>query len=213
VPARQEKLMKENGPVGKKRLLIGGFAFSAMTLAGCGSVSSLASLGAVSGGGEVTAATAMEDCKLLLGEAHKRRMAVVMDLSINHTSSTNKWFASSALLDPTYRGYCQWGNHETSSSKIKEANHWYSYGSAPYSHYAKFGSSMPEPNYMYQSTRDAVAEIAKDWTSLGVGGFRMDAVKHIFMKDEVDASKVSIGHDTIIEDTPSGVDYSSDHTK
>ncbi|MCI2111263.1 MAG: alpha-amylase family glycosyl hydrolase [Bacilli bacterium] len=164
-------------------------------------------------GGEVTPATAMEDYKLLLGEAHKRGMAVVMDLVINHTSSTNKWFTSSALLDPTYRGYYQWGNHETFSSKIKEANHWYPYGSTPYSYYAKFGSSMPELNYMYQSTRDAVAEITKDWASLGVDGFRMDAVKHIFMKDEIDASKVSMGHDTIIEDNASGVDYSSDLTK
>lgn len=169
------------------------------------------SAAAIANNGEVTAATAMEDYKLLLSKAHEKGMAVIMGLVLNHTSTTNKWFTSSALLDTTYRGYYQWGNHDT-QSKIKEDNYWYPYGDTHYSYYAKFGSSMPELNYAYQDTRTAVAGIAKKWCSLGVDGFRMDAVKHIFLTDEMDTT-VSTTGDTVISDTGSGIDYSSDLTK
>ena len=168
---------------------------------------------ALAHGGVVTAASAMEDYKALLAAAHSKGMAVVMDLVINHTSTSNVWFTKSAQLDAKYRGYYQWGNHLTNASKISVGNYWYPYGDTAYSYYAKFGSGMPELNYMYQSTRDAVAGIANDWASLGVDGFRMDAVKHIFLRDEVDTSVATTGSDTMISDSGSGVDYSSDLTK
>jgi len=168
---------------------------------------------ALAHGGVVTAASAMEDYKALLSAAHAKGMAVVMDLVLNHTSTSNVWFTKSAQLDAKYRGYYQWGNHLTDSSKISVGNYWYPYGDTAYSYYAKFGSGMPELNYMYQNTRDAVAQIALDWASLGVDGFRMDAVKHIFLKDEIDTTVATIGSDTMISDAGSGIDYSSDLTK
>ena len=156
-----------------------------------------------------TSASAMEDYKDLLKEAHKRGMAVVMDLVINHTSPTNKWFISSAQLDKDTRGYYQWGNHEKDKTNITEKKCWYPYGDHVYSYYAKFGSSMPELNYNYIATRAAVASIALNWCELGVDGFRMDAVKHIFMKDE---AKVESG-DVVVNDVTTKADYSSNLTK
>lgn len=163
--------------------------------------------------GKVNAASAMEDYKLLLKDAHAKGMAVLMDLVLNHTSTSNIWFSKSAQLDKDYRGYYQWGNNQTQKDKISEGNYWYPYGDHVYSYYAKFGSGMPELNYSYQATRDAVIAMAKDWCSLGVDGFRMDAVKHIYMNDEATASS----SDTVILDksTSGGktLDYSSNLTK
>lgn len=161
----------------------------------------------------VTSATALADYQQLIADANNKGMAVIMDLVLNHTSNSNDWFIKSAQLDPSYRGYYQWGNHNTQSA-IKEDNYWYPYGDHPYSYYAKFGSAMPELNYSYQATRDAVIDIAKYWCSLGVNGFRMDAVKHIFLKDEVTTDK----GDTIINDVSTStegetLDYSSNLTK
>ena len=170
-----------------------------------GSLSSPNAVGAT----EHTAAAAMQDYKDLLTAAHGRGMKVVMDLVINHTSTTNKWFIDSAQLNAQFRGYYQWGNHETQGSVIKEDNFWYPYGSHAYSYYAKFGSSMPELNYAYQSTRDAVSDLAKWWCNIGVDGFRMDAVKHIFLNDEV----VAASGDTIVMDVSDSGDYSSNLTK
>ena len=163
--------------------------------------------------GAVDSTTALADYKQLIADANAKGMAVIMDLVLNHTSTSNDWFIKSAQLDRDYRGYYQWGNHET-QSEIKEDNYWYPYGDHPYSYYAKFGSAMPELNYSYQATRDAVIQMAKYWCALGVSGFRMDAVKHIFLEDEV----TSDGGDTIISDistSASGktLNYSSNLTK
>ncbi len=160
--------------------------------------------------GEVSEESAMKDYMDLLGSAHEKGMKVIMDLVLNHTSTSNKWFVSSASLDEDYRGFYQWANHEKDSS-ITQDNSWYPYGDHPYSYYAKFGSSMPELNYSYSSTREAVEDMALSWCALGVDGFRLDAVKHIYMLDEL-GSSLSSG-DTSIKDVSSSGDYSSDLTK
>ncbi len=169
---------------------------------------SAASPAGLANDGNVTNETAMADYKLLLDEAHERGMAVIMDLVINHTSTGNQWFIDSAQLVETMRGYYRWANNETGED-ITIENCWYPYGDHVYSYYAKFGSSMPELNFSYTGTREAVESIALNWLEIGVDGFRMDAVKHIYMKDEVayDSS------DTYILDESTAGDYSSDLTK
>ena len=165
--------------------------------------------------GVVTKDTAKADYKSLIDAAHERGMAVIMDLVINHTSTTNEWFIKSAQLEEDFRGYYQWGNHETQSKDISETKFWYPYGSHVYSYYAKFGSSMPELNYAYSDTRAAVSAVALNWLEFGVDGFRMDAVKHIFLDEEV---KRDSG-DTVVLDVSTNAstgkqqDYSSNLTK
>lgn len=169
---------------------------------------------ALANNGVVTSDTAKADYKSLIDAAHDRDMAVIMDLVINHTSTTNDWFIRSAQLEEDYRGYYQWGNHET-QDEISETTFWYPYGNHVYSYYAKFGSSMPELNYAYSSTRAAVSAVALNWLEFGVDGFRMDAVKHIFLDEEV---KRDSG-DTVVLDVSTNAntgktqDYSSNLTK
>ena len=170
---------------------------------------STVSTAAIANGGKITPATAMADYLELIEKAHAKGMKIVMDLVLNHTSTSNKWFIKSAQLDDTYRGYYQWGNHETDPGNINEKKCWYPYGDHAYSYYAKFGSSMPELNYQFKATRDAVNQMSVNWVRKGVDGFRLDAVKHIFMKDEV---KTSAG-DVIINDVAAKGDYSSNLTK
>lgn len=163
----------------------------------------------VQNGGLVTSETALADYRELISAAHAKSMKVVMDLVLNHTSTSNKWFVRSANLDTNYRGYYQWGNHNTQDA-IKEEKSWYRYGDHPYSFYAKFGSGMPEINYSYKSTRDAVEDMSAWWVrEVGVDGFRLDAVKHIYMADETTTQK----GDTIILDQAEAGDYSSNLTK
>lgn len=165
--------------------------------------------------GEVTSETAKQDYKSLIDAAHSRGMAIIMDLVINHTSTSNNWFIDSAQLNEALRGYYQWGNHETQKDSINEAKFWYPYGSHVYSYYAKFGSSMPELNYAYSETRAAVSAVALNWLEFGVDGFRMDAVKHIFLDEEVTRSN----NDTVVLDVSTNAstgkkqDYSSNLTK
>lgn len=159
--------------------------------------------------GEVTSETAMADYMSLIEKAHARGMKIVMDLVLNHTSTSNKWFVSSANLDEDYRGYYQWGNHETDPSHINTDNYWYPYGDHCYSYYAKFGSAMPELNYSFQATRDAVENMSVNWVNRGVDGFRLDAVKHIYMLDEA----TTASGDSVIYDISASGNYSSNLSK
>ena len=171
---------------------------------------STVSTAALANGGEVTAETALADYKELINAAHDLGMKVVMDLVLNHTSTANKWFVKSANLDDEYRGYYQWGNHLVMPDKINESKSWYPYGDHKYSYYAKFGSSMPELNFSYKTTRDAVEEMSAYWAgTVGVDGFRLDAVKHIYMSDE----STPRSNDTIIYDKGATGDYSSNLSK
>ena len=183
----------------------------------------------------------VDDYQELIYKAHKRGIRVLMDLVLNHTSKSNKWFINS-----------QWGVEEngikwrdvytwkyeneiiekwngTSYEKITvkqdaESSNpsWYRDGESHYYYYGKFGSGMPEINYLSKATRELVINMAKYWLSFGLDGFRLDAVKHIFMRDECyqqgdiiipdTGSKTSYNTDTGKVETK-GFDYSSNITK
>ncbi|MDE7107577.1 MAG: hypothetical protein K2O39_04565, partial [Clostridiales bacterium] len=128
------------------------------------------------------------DYRRLVSEAHSRGMKIIMDLVVNHTSPNNEWFQKSkdgvieevTYQDGTkatvkYRDFYRWTN--SGGNRMESAGDgWYFYSS--------FGGNMPELNYDYQPVRDAMADVAAYWMSYGLDGFRMDAIKHVFMWDE-----------------------------
>lgn len=105
-----------------------------------------------------------------------------------------KWNETSTVpvSDPGY------GTTTATYTNIPVESHpdWYRDGESNYYYYGKFGSGMAELNYDSQVTRDLVIEMAKDWLEFGVDGFRLDAVKHIYMLDEAYQSG-----DLVVSDT------------
>lgn len=155
--------------------------------------------------GVVTHKSAMLDYIDLLQEAKLRDMKIVMDLVVNHTSINNVLFQESLSLNPEYRAYYHWVNHNNSTVN----QFWHPYSTYDYSFYGKFASSMPELNYDYQATRDVMVDIMDYWSIIGVSGFRIDAVKHVYMAEEVTPDPA----DVIIKDGGSSVNYDSNLTK
>lgn len=179
---------------------------------------------------------ATEDYRELIYKAHKKGMKVLMDLVLNHTSKSNVWFKKSQWAETSkdqngntieWRNVYHWKYKDQTvpkynkskqdwSTKISVENDaksdnpsWYKDGLSNYYYYGKFGSGMPEINYEYQPTRNLVKDVAKYWLSFGLDGFRLDAVKHIYMKDEVD----NTGSDVIINDTGSRTYYDNEKGK
>ncbi|MDE7164503.1 MAG: InlB B-repeat-containing protein, partial [Clostridiales bacterium] len=128
------------------------------------------------------------DYRALVKGVHERGMKIVMDLVVNHTSPQNEWFQKSqagvieevTYQDGTkatvkYRDFYRWKN--SGGNRMESAGDgWYFYSS--------FNNTMPELNYDYQPVRDAMADVAMYWLAYGLDGFRMDAIKHVFMWDE-----------------------------
>ena len=139
----------------------------------------------------------LNDYRELLYKAHKHGMKVVMDFVLNHTSPSNPWFIKSQNLvketiklpdgstkEIDYRNFYSWQNEDyVSKLTDRQKKQWYKDANGYY-FYSSFGSSMPELNFDYQATRDAILEVALYWMSFGLDGFRLDAVKHIYMANE-----------------------------
>ncbi len=140
----------------------------------------------------------LEDYRELLFKAHQRGLKVLMDFVLNHTSPSNPWFIKSQNLvketitlpngtkkEIDYRNFYTWQNEEyiQSLKNEKAKKQWFKDANGYY-FYSSFGASMPELNFDYQATRDAILEVALYWMSFGLDGFRLDAVKHIYMANE-----------------------------
>ncbi|MBD5585102.1 MAG: hypothetical protein HDQ88_08465 [Clostridia bacterium] len=139
----------------------------------------------------------LNDYKELLYKAHQKGMKVLMDFVLNHTSPSNPWFIKSQNLvketvklpdgstkEIDYRNFYTWQNEEYVSKLPDRAKKQWFKDANGYYFYSSFGSSMPELNFDYQATRDAILEVALYWMSFGLDGFRLDAVKHIYMLNE-----------------------------
>jgi len=155
--------------------------------------------------GKVTFKSSMLDYIDLLQEAKNRDIRVIMDLVVNHTSINNVLFQESLSLNADYRAYYHWRNHNQETLNT----FWHPYSTYDYSYYGKFAASMPELNYDYQATRDVMVDIMDYWSTLGVSGYRIDAVKHVYMAEEVTPEP----GDVIIKDGGSSVNYDSNLTK
>ncbi|MCH5158722.1 MAG: hypothetical protein J1F33_05965 [Clostridiales bacterium] len=141
------------------------------------------------------------DYRELVYKAHQNGMKIVMDFVLNHTSKSNPWFVKSQNLEKgtdsegneiDYRQFYTWISKAKYNSLSAEAKkQWYGplngNGSEEdgYYFYSSFSSDMPELNYDYQPVRDAVVDVCNYWMEFGLDGFRLDAVKHIYMKNEV----------------------------
>ena len=113
---------------------------------------------------------------------HARRIKLLMDLVVNHTSDEHPWFtASRSSRDNPYRDYYIWRPGKAGA----EPNNWQSYfgGSAwqydeatgeYYLHL--FSKKQPDLNWENPQVRAEVYKIMRWWLDKGVDGFRLDAI-------------------------------------
>lgn len=174
----------------------------------------------------------LEDYRELVYKAHQKGIKIVMDFVLNHTSTANPWFVNSQNLvveeaaDGTeidYRQFYTWINQKQFDALVadpatrKQAegigkNHdgkqWYGplngNGSDEdgYYYYSSF-TGMPELNYDYQPVRDAIVDVCKYWMAFGLDGFRLDAVKHIYMANEVTGVGKTLSSEVVTDDDDS----------
>lgn len=121
-----------------------------------------------------------QDFALLLSEAHRRGIKVILDLVMNHTGSDHPWFVESSssatspkrdwyVWSPVNPGWTQpWGGSNPT---------WHPKNGAYF--YGVFWEGMPDLNYRNAEVRKEMNAIASYWLNLGVDGFRLDAARHL----------------------------------
>jgi glycosidase len=121
-----------------------------------------------------------DDFKQLVTEAHRRGIAVLVDMVLNHSSSKHPHFQA-ALRDSTspfrawYRfapmplGKGPWGSDAWRKSPLR----------AEY-YYGAFSTDMPDLDYHSPEVREEAKKIAAFWLrDMGADGFRLDAVPYL----------------------------------
>ena len=121
-----------------------------------------------------------DDFKRLVAAAHKRGIAVLIDMVLNHTSNENPWFKA-ALADTAspYRGWYRfspvpggkgpWGGEAWHKSPLGDEYY-----------YGVFWSGMPDLNWDNPAVLAEAEKIADFWLrDMGVDGFRLDAVPYL----------------------------------
>ena len=118
-----------------------------------------------------------EDFKQLISEAHKRGIAVIIDMVINHTSSEHPWFKDSQKAGSEHDQWYRWS--DTKPLQIGPWNQqvWYPLGGRFY--YAVFWEGMPDLNFRNPAVTQATHDIAQYWLEdMGADGFRMDGARY-----------------------------------
>lgn len=134
-----------------------------------------------------------DDFKQLMDEAHKRGIRVIVDLVLNHTGSGHEWFTASVAGDPEFADWYVWADANPNQQGPWGQPAWYPRDGRFY--YAPFWSEMPDLNYDNPAVQAEAFEIATFWIeTMGVDGFRMDAVKYV-LEEEINGRM-------ILEDSP-----------
>jgi alpha-glucosidase len=133
----------------------------------------------------------LDDFNRLIAEAKKRKIRVILDMVMNHTSDENAWFVQSrsSRTDP-YRNWYVWrdGKGETATSQGAPPNNWGGFGRSSWEwdpktrqyYYHHFSVHQPDLNWYNPAIEQEFKEIASYWLQLGVAGFRFDAIETLF---------------------------------
>ncbi|MFC4652072.1 alpha-glucosidase [Lactococcus nasutitermitis] len=127
----------------------------------------------------------LDDFKLLLNEAHKLGLKVIMDLVVNHTSNLHPWFIESQKSrENPYRDYYLWAD----ATAEKMPNDWKSFfggstwtydDATQQAYFHVFAAEQPDLNWKNPKLREEIYKMVRWWLELGLDGFRLDAISHI----------------------------------
>ena len=121
-----------------------------------------------------------DDFKRLVAGAHRRRIKVLVDMVLNHSSSEHPYFQ--AALHDTTSPYRAW--YRFAPAPLGNGPHggedWHRSPVRDEYYYGVFWSGMPDLNYQTPAVRDEAKKIATFWLrDLGADGFRLDAVPYL----------------------------------
>ncbi|MFL2105775.1 glycoside hydrolase family 13 protein [Desemzia sp. FAM 23991] len=125
----------------------------------------------------------MEDMELLIAEAKKRNIRLVMDLVVNHTSDEHAWFieAKKSKENP-YRDYYIWrdpvnGDVPNGLGSVFSGSAWeYEEETEQYFMHL-FSKRQPDLNWENKDMRYEIYNMMNFWLDKGIGGFRLDVIE------------------------------------
>jgi maltose alpha-D-glucosyltransferase/alpha-amylase len=146
----------------------------------------------------------LQDFKDFLAAAHNRRIRVITEMVVNHTSDQHPWFqeARSSRENPK-RDWYVWSDTDSRYQGVRiifidtEMSNW-AWDPVSKSYYwHRFFSHQPDLNYDNPAVREAIWEVMKFWLDIGVDGFRLDAVPYLVERDGTSCENLPETHEII----------------
>jgi maltose alpha-D-glucosyltransferase/alpha-amylase len=133
----------------------------------------------------------MADFKEFIREAHRRRLRVVTELVINHTSDQHPWFerARQARARSSLRDFYVWSDSDQKFAGTRlifvdtEKSNWAWDPVAQAYYWHRFYAHQPDLNFDNPRVVQAVTAIMRFWLDLGVDGMRLDAVPYLIERE------------------------------
>jgi len=152
----------------------------------------------------------LRDFRRFLREAHRRRLHVITEVVVNHTSDQHPWFqrARRAPAGSPERDYYVWSD---TPDRFRDARiifgdtensnwAWDPVAGAYYWH--RFFSHQPDLNYDNPAVAKAIQSIADFWLDMGVDGLRLDAVPYLYEREGTNCENLPETH-AILKRLPS----------
>ena len=137
-----------------------------------------------------------------LDEAHKRNLKVITELVINHTSDQHPWFqrARRAQKGSEERNYYVWTDNPNQYKDVRiifqdfETSNWTWDPIAQQYYWHRFFHHQPDLNYDSLKVQDEIYKIIDYWCSMGVDGFRLDAVPYLYEREGTNGENLPETH-------------------
>lgn len=127
----------------------------------------------------------LDDMEMLIGEAKKRHIRIIMDLVLNHSSDEHRWFQEAKKSrDNPYHDYYVWrdGVEGTYPNDMRAAfggPAWEWVPEVQQYYFHQFSVKQPDLNWENPRLRQEIYDMINWWIQKGVGGFRLDVIDQI----------------------------------
>jgi maltose alpha-D-glucosyltransferase / alpha-amylase len=146
-----------------------------------------------------------------LAEAKSRGIRVIFDVAINHCSEEHPWFVEAKKSeDNPYRDYFIWSKDTSLYKDARiifkgmESSNWEPLGDWYFFH--RFFNFQPDLNYRNPEVLLAMCRNLLYWQSMGVDGFRADAIPYLWKQESTNCENLPQTH-TIVKFFRAMLDY------
>jgi maltose alpha-D-glucosyltransferase/alpha-amylase len=133
----------------------------------------------------------MRDFRRFMQEAKRRKLRVIIELVINHTSDQHPWFERARRSRPgsDARNWYVWSDTDQKYAGTRvifsdtEKSNWAWDPVAEAYYWHRFFSHQPDLNYGNPRVVMAMVASMRHWLDLGVDGFRLDAIPYLCVRE------------------------------
>jgi len=141
----------------------------------------------------------MEDFDILVEEANKRGIKLMLDMVFNHTSTDHIWFQKALKGDKKYQDYYIFKDNNNSNTpptnwKSKFGGNAWEYIESLDKYYLHlFDKSQADLNWGNPELREEIYKITNFWLEKGVKGFRLDVINLISKPEKYEDDLIGDG--------------------